>query len=50
MLCDVRTRFEDAARVFAPQKGADPKQVQTLTRRLGALARPAARKIRGGSR
>ena len=24
VLCDVRTPFEQAARVFAPQKGADP--------------------------
>src|SRR5688572_1331422 len=24
VLCDVRTPFEDAARVFGPQKGADP--------------------------
>ena len=26
VLCDVRTPFEDAARVFAPQKGADPSR------------------------
>src|SRR4051812_30412739 len=26
VICDVRTRFEDAARVFAPQKGADPQR------------------------
>ena len=36
--CDVRTRFVDAARLFAPQKGADPGQVEALTRRLSALA------------
>ncbi len=36
--CDVRTRFVDAARVFAPQKGASPAQVQLLTRRLERLA------------
>jgi glycerate 2-kinase len=24
VLCDVRTTFEDAARIFGPQKGADP--------------------------
>ena len=35
--CDVRTRFVDAARVFAPQKGASPAQVQLLTRRLERL-------------
>ena len=39
VLCDVRTPFEDAARVFAPQKGADQDQVKRLTKRLGALAR-----------
>ncbi|MGE0877844.1 MAG: glycerate kinase [Acidimicrobiia bacterium] len=35
---DVRTRFVDAARVFAPQKGATPAQVRLLTRRLERLA------------
>ena len=32
--CDVTTRFTDAAKVFAPQKGASPAQVQFLTTRL----------------
>jgi glycerate kinase len=36
--CDVTTRFVDAARVFAGQKGATDKQVELLTRRLEALA------------
>jgi glycerate kinase len=36
--CDVSTRFLDAARVFAPQKGASEAQVQLLTRRLAQLA------------
>ena len=36
--CDVRTRFVDAAAVFAPQKGATPAQVEMLTRRLERLA------------
>ena len=36
--CDVTTRFVDAARVFAGQKGATPKQVELLTRRLERLA------------
>jgi glycerate kinase len=36
--CDVRTRFLDAARVFAPQKGATPGQVVELTRRLESIA------------
>ncbi|MDQ3106433.1 MAG: glycerate kinase [Actinomycetota bacterium] len=36
--CDVTTRFVDAARVFAGQKGATDKQVELLARRLEALA------------
>jgi len=36
--CDVRTRFVDAAEVFAPQKGATPAQVALLRRRLERLA------------
>ncbi|MDE3206871.1 MAG: glycerate kinase [Acidobacteriota bacterium] len=36
--CDVRTRFLDAAAVFAPQKGATPAQVEMLGRRLERLA------------
>ncbi|HEX7094878.1 MAG TPA: glycerate kinase [Acidimicrobiales bacterium] len=36
--CDVRTRFVDAAEVFAPQKGASPAQVKLLQRRLERLA------------
>lgn len=36
--CDVETRFLDAARVFAPQKGATATQVRLLTRRLERLA------------
>ncbi|HEY2330641.1 MAG TPA: glycerate kinase, partial [Acidimicrobiales bacterium] len=36
--CDVRTGFLDAARVFAPQKGARPAQVELLSRRLERLA------------
>lgn len=35
--CDVRLPFVDAARVFAPQKGATPAQVQLLERRLERL-------------
>jgi glycerate kinase len=47
VLCDVRTRFEDAARVFAPQKGASTEDVRRLTRRLHALARTWDRDPRG---
>ena len=36
--CDVRTRFVDAATVFAPQKGATPAQVRLLHARLERLA------------
>src|SRR5207302_3987470 len=39
VLCDVRTAFEDAARVYGPQKGATEEQVRALTRRLHAHAR-----------
>lgn len=35
--CDVRTHFTDAARVFGPQKGASPNEVELLTRRLERL-------------
>jgi glycerate kinase len=36
--CDVEVGFLDAARVFAPQKGATPRQVAELTERLDRLA------------
>jgi glycerate 2-kinase len=36
--CDVETPFEDAARVYGPQKGATDAQVSLLTRRLARLA------------
>ena len=36
--CDVTTTFLDAARVYGPQKGASPAQVDLLTRRLERLA------------
>jgi glycerate kinase len=47
VLCDVRTPFEDAARVFGPQKGADPEAVRRLTARLHALAGRWPRDPRG---
>jgi len=47
VLCDVTTRFEDAAVVFGPQKGADAAQVQRLTRRLGEIAEKLPRDPRG---
>jgi glycerate kinase len=36
--CDVTTGFLDAAKVFAPQKGATPAQVEALTARLERLS------------
>jgi glycerate kinase len=47
LICDVRTPFEDAARVFGPQKGADPATVKRLERRLDELAAAAPRDPRG---
>jgi len=47
VLCDVRTPFEDAARVFAPQKGADADTVRRLSRRLNSLAQRLERDPRG---
>lgn len=35
--CDVETAFTDAARIFAPQKGATAAQVELLERRLHTL-------------
>jgi glycerate 2-kinase len=36
--CDVRTGYLDAARVYGPQKGADPAAVERLTARLAGYA------------
>ncbi len=36
--CDVTTPFRDAARIFGPQKGATPEQVEVLTERLAVVA------------
>jgi glycerate kinase len=47
VICDVRVPFEDCARVFGPQKGADPATVERLTRRLHELAEAAPRDPRG---
>ena len=47
VLCDVQTPFEDAARVFGPQKGADPALVARLEKRLGQLAARLPRDPRG---
>jgi glycerate kinase len=47
VLCDVRTAFEDAARIFAPQKGADAAAVARLTKRLDEFAAELPRDPRG---
>jgi glycerate kinase len=47
VLCDVRTTFEDAARVFGSQKGADAAAVGRLTERLDRIATELPRDPRG---
>lgn len=47
VLCDIETPFEEAARVFGPQKGADPAAVERLTARLHAFAAELPRDPRG---
>jgi glycerate kinase len=47
VLCDVETAFEDAARIFGPQKGADPATVVRLQERLSAFAQTLPRDPRG---
>jgi glycerate kinase len=47
VLCDVRTPFELAPRVFAPQKGADERMVGRLEARLAGLAAGFRRDPRG---
>jgi glycerate 2-kinase len=47
VLCDVRTPFEDAGRVYGPQKGASAAMVRKLSERLDRLARGYRRDPRG---
>ncbi len=47
VVCDVDTPWEDAPRIFAPQKGADAATVRRLEQRLDALAERAPRDPRG---
>jgi glycerate 2-kinase len=47
VLCDVRTPFEDAGKVFGPQKGADQAMVERLTERLNEQAAAYPRDPRG---
>jgi glycerate 2-kinase len=45
--CDTRNAWETAARIFGPQKGADPNTVKRLERRLDRLAAGAPKDPRG---
>jgi glycerate kinase len=47
VLCDVRTVWEDAPKVFGPQKGADAELVKRLAKRLDELADTFPRDPRG---
>lgn len=47
VLCDVKVPFEGAPSVFGPQKGADPKLVKRLEKRLDELAETFKRDPRG---
>jgi glycerate kinase len=47
VLCDVRTPFERAAAVFAPQKGADARTVERLAKRLDQQADALPKDPRG---
>jgi glycerate kinase len=47
VLCDVRTPFEDAPKVFGPQKGADAAMIARLEARLDELAQTFPKDPRG---
>jgi glycerate kinase len=47
VLCDVSTVFEDAPRIFGPQKGADAATIARLEERLAAFATTLPRDPRG---
>lgn len=47
VLCDVRSAWEEAPRLYGPQKGADPATVARLEERLDELAQKAPRDPRG---
>jgi glycerate kinase len=47
VLCDVRSTWEQAPRLYGPQKGADAATVARLERRLADLAQKAPRDPRG---
>ena len=47
VLTDVRTTFEDAPKVFGPQKGADESMIKRLEQRLDELAQHLPKDPRG---
>lgn len=47
VLCDVEAAFEDAPRIFGPQKGADEATVARLEQRLAQLAQTLPKDPRG---
>ena len=47
VLTDVRTTFEDAPKVFGPQKGADEQMIRRLEKRLDELAQQLPKDPRG---
>lgn len=47
VLCDAQASYEEAARIFAPQKGADTAAVERLSARLERLAEELPRDPRG---
>jgi glycerate kinase len=47
VLCDANAPYEDAARIFAPQKGADQAAVARLSSRLDEFAQTLPRDPRG---
>ena len=49
VLCDVESAFEDAPRVFGPQKGASPELVARLEERLATFAATLPHDPRGGA-
>jgi glycerate 2-kinase len=49
VLCDVRTRLADAARLYGPQKGAGPDAVAELERRLAGMRELAPYALLPGS-
>jgi Glycerate kinase len=53
VLCDVQTTLYDAPRLFGPQKGATPEQVDELERRLRANGQSSRRtpisRVRGAA-